>query len=121
MTSTGGIGRFAGSLSHPCHNPPVAVPLMSILLNRRAVLSAPLALTSLAPLNALAATFPTLAGPMSTPKGPTLDPGLALTRIGIGSCFNQNRDGGLLEVAIRSQPQLFLFMGDNVLRRYEQT
>lgn len=58
--------------------------------------------------------FPTLAGRMALPKDPALDPETVLTRIGIGSCFNQNRSGALLETAMRTKPQLFLFMGDNV-------
>jgi alkaline phosphatase D len=87
---------------------------MTGTLNRRALLGAPLALAALASLRALAADFPTMAGPLLVPKAPVLDPDLALTRIGIGSCFNQNRDGGLLDVAVKAQPQLFLFMGDNV-------
>lgn len=60
------------------------------------------------------AGFSTLAGRLSIPKAPTLDPDMLLTRIGVGSCFNQNRPGGLLDTAMRTKPQLFLFMGDNV-------
>lgn len=63
---------------------------------------------------ARAGSFPTLAGLLDVPVAPTLDPEVRLTRIGIGSCFNQNRDGALLETALRSRPDLFLFMGDNV-------
>jgi alkaline phosphatase D len=58
--------------------------------------------------------FTTLAGRLSIPKAPVLDPDTVLTRIGVGSCFNQNRPGGLLGTAMRTRPQLFLFMGDNV-------
>lgn len=62
----------------------------------------------------LSAGFPTLAGRLTLPKAPLLDPDTVLTRIGIGSCFNQNRSGALLETAMRTRPQLFLFMGDDV-------
>lgn len=58
--------------------------------------------------------FPTAAGPMPLPAAPVLDPELRLARIGIGSCFHQNRHGKLLGTAIRSRPDLFLMMGDNV-------
>ena len=87
---------------------------MTARLDRRQLLAAPLALAALAPGRALAGDFPTLAGLLSLPASPALDPDLALTRIGIGSCFNQNREGTLLDVAIKARPQLFLFMGDNV-------
>lgn len=87
---------------------------MTIITNRRALLGAPFALAASSQFSARAADFLTSAGPLSIPKAPVLDPGLALTRIGIGSCFNQNRDGGLLDVALKAQSQLFLFMGDNV-------
>lgn len=60
------------------------------------------------------AGFPTAAGPMKLPPGMALDPEKRLTRIGIGSCFGQDRPGGLLGTAIRSRPDLFLMMGDNV-------
>ncbi|WP_164157384.1 alkaline phosphatase D family protein [Sandarakinorhabdus rubra] len=80
---------------------------------RRDVLAG-LAGTALLPAAAQAGSFPTLAGLLDVPVSPTLDPELRLTRIGIGSCFNQNRDGSLLDVALRSRPDLFLFMGDNV-------
>jgi len=60
------------------------------------------------------AMFSTLAGQLSIPVSPTLAPDTLLTRIGVGSCFNQNRPGTLLSTAIRTKPQLFLFMGDNV-------
>lgn len=59
-------------------------------------------------------TFPTLAGRLSIPTAPLLDPERRLTRIGLGSCFNQQKDGALLGTALRSKPDLFLFMGDNV-------
>ncbi len=58
--------------------------------------------------------FPTAAGPLSLPAEPVLDPEKRLTRIGIGSCFHQQHDGKLLATAIRSRPDLFLMMGDNV-------
>ena len=87
---------------------------MTARLDRRQLMAAPLALAALAPGRALAGDFPTLAGLLSLPASPALDPDLALTRIGIGSCFNQNREGTLLDVAIKARPQLFLFMGDNV-------
>ena len=61
-----------------------------------------------------AAAFPTAAGPMSLPAAPVLDPGKRLTRVGLGSCFNQQLEGRLLGTAIRSRPDLFLMMGDNV-------
>ena len=85
------------------------------MISRRHVLGG-LAATSLAGCagGASRSGFPTLAGRMSLPPAPQLDPDTVLTRIGIGSCFNQNRSGALLETALRSQPQLFLFMGDNV-------
>jgi len=63
---------------------------------------------------AAAGIFPTAAGPMPLPAAPILDPELRLGRIGIGSCFNQNRHGRLLGTAVRSRPDLFLMMGDNV-------
>jgi alkaline phosphatase D len=58
--------------------------------------------------------FATLAGVLLVPVGPQLDPGRPLVRIGIGSCFNQEKDGALLGTALRTKPDLFLFMGDNV-------
>lgn len=58
--------------------------------------------------------FPTAGGALSLPPEPPLDPDLRLTRIGIGSCFNQQNDGKLLATAIRTRPDLFLMMGDNV-------
>jgi len=81
--------------------------------DRRALLAG-LAGTALLPGMARAGAFPTLAGRLDVPVAPTLDPERRLTRIGVGSCFNQNREGALLETALRTQPDLFLFMGDNV-------
>jgi alkaline phosphatase D len=81
--------------------------------DRRALIGS-LAGAALLPGVARAGAFPTLAGLLDVPVAPTLDPDLRLTRIGLGSCFNQNRDGALLETALRTNPELFLFMGDNV-------
>lgn len=67
-----------------------------------------------APAMATVGQFATGAGVLDVPIGPALDPEQRLTRIGLGSCFNQNRPGALLGTAIRSRPDLFLFMGDNV-------
>ncbi len=58
--------------------------------------------------------FPTAAGPVALPVEPVLDPEKRLTRIGIGSCFGQDRPGNLLATAVRARPDLFLMMGDNV-------
>lgn len=58
--------------------------------------------------------FATLAGRLSFPKAMPLAADTLLTRIGLGSCFNQTRPGALLGTALRTKPQLFLFMGDNV-------
>ncbi len=58
--------------------------------------------------------FPTAAGPIPLPASPLLDPERPLTRIGIGSCFSQQEHGRLLGTAIRSRPDLFVMMGDNV-------
>ncbi|BCW87436.1 hypothetical protein sos41_05650 [Alphaproteobacteria bacterium SO-S41] len=60
------------------------------------------------------AGFPTAAGPIRLPVSPVLDPEKRLGRIGIGSCFSQEKPGGLLGTAIRARPDLFLMMGDNV-------
>ncbi len=84
------------------------------MLNRRTILGAPLALAALGSARSFAAGFSTQAGGLSLPVAPVLDPELALSRIGIGSCFNQNREGTLLDVALKARPELFLFMGDNV-------
>ncbi len=87
------------------------------MISRRHILGGLLAggaLAGCAGGQGLAGGFPTLAGRMALPKAPRLDPDTVLTRIGIGSCFNQNRSGALLETALRTNPQLFLFMGDNV-------
>lgn len=81
--------------------------------DRRALLGG-LAGAALQPGMALAGQFPTLAGLLDVPVAPALDPDLALSRIGVGSCFHQNRDGALLDTALRTRPELFLFMGDNV-------
>lgn len=67
-----------------------------------------------APAVASTGQFLTGAGVLDVPISPVLDPEKRLTRIGLGSCFNQNRSGALLATAIRSRPELFLFMGDNV-------
>jgi alkaline phosphatase D len=50
----------------------------------------------------------------SVPVSPALDPGKAVTRLGLGSCFNQGRTGEILEAARRAAPDAFVFMGDNV-------
>ena len=54
-----------------------------------------LALAGCAPRRgaARADIFPTAARPMPLPAAPVLDPELRLARIGIGSCFHQNRHG----------------------------
>lgn len=64
--------------------------------------------------SAPAGAFPTAGGPLSLPGEPALDPETRLTRIGIGSCFNQQYDGRLLATAMRTRPDLFVMMGDNV-------
>lgn len=81
--------------------------------HRRAVLAG-IAGSALLPAAGQAGSFPTLAGVLDVPVSPPLDPTRRLERIGIGSCFHQNRDGALLDTALRSRPDLFLFMGDNV-------
>lgn len=86
---------------------------MEQAIDRRVILCG-LASAALLPQAALAGSFPTLAGLLDVPVAPQLDPDLKLTRIGLGSCFHQNRDGALLETALRTRPDLFLFMGDNV-------
>lgn len=53
-------------------------------------------------------------GRIALPRSPVLDIEKPLTRIGIGSCFGQDRPGVLLGTAIRSRADLFLMMGDNV-------
>ncbi|WP_353218341.1 alkaline phosphatase D family protein, partial [Sandarakinorhabdus sp.] len=63
---------------------------------------------------ARAGSLTTGAGQLNVPIAPLLDPDRKLVRIGLGSCFNQNRTGALLDTALRTQPDLFLFMGDNV-------
>ncbi|GGI92668.1 hypothetical protein GCM10007973_31260 [Polymorphobacter multimanifer] len=84
------------------------------MLTRRTFLGSIAATTALAGCTTSGPSFPTLAGRLSIPKAPTLAPDTLLTRIGLGSCFNQNRPGTLLGTALRTNPQLFLFMGDNV-------
>ena len=64
--------------------------------------------------------FATAGGRLDVPVSPALDPEKRLTRIGIGSCFNQSREGALLGTAIRARPDLFVFMGDNVYGDSEQ-
>lgn len=84
-----------------------------MMINRRHVLGA-LGASALAMPGPALGQFATGAGVLDIPASPLLDPEKRLTRIGLGSCFNQNRSGALLGTAIRSQPDLFLFMGDNV-------
>lgn len=90
------------------------------MLDRRALLGGMAGLAALAatgcagPRAAAVSEFPTAAGPIPLPVSPALDPEKRLTRIGIGSCFNQQLGGKLLGTAIRSRPDLFLMMGDNV-------
>lgn len=82
-------------------------------LDRRRLLLG-LSAGAMLPAAAAAGGFPTLAGVLDVPVSPPLDPQRRLERIGLGSCFHQNRDGALLGTALRSRPDLFLFMGDNV-------
>lgn len=83
-------------------------------VDRRVFLGGFVGAVLLPAVGAQAGNFPTLAGLLDVPEAPLLDPELKLTRIGVGSCFNQNRSGDLLDTALRSKPDLFLFMGDNV-------
>lgn len=62
----------------------------------------------------------TPAGRLDVPASPLLDPETNLTRIGIGSCFHQGKDAALLQTAMRTRPDLFIFMGDNVYGDSEQ-
>lgn len=89
------------------------------MMDRRAVLGGLAGLTALGVAGcttrrAPSAGFPTAAGTMALPPAPALDPEKRLTRIGIGSCFNQQTEAKLLGTAIRSRPDLFVMMGDNV-------
>lgn len=93
------------------------------LIDRRAVLGGLAGLAALTaagcatPRQAAATAnrgFPTAGGTLSLPPQPMLDPETRLTRIGIGSCFHQTGEGKLLGTAIRSRPDLFVMMGDNV-------
>ncbi len=53
-----------------------------------------------------------LAKPMLTPRAP--DASRLISRIGFGSCLHQDRPAPALEAALGAEPDLFLFLGDNV-------
>ena len=50
----------------------------------------------------------------SAPEFPLLDPAAALTRIGFGSCLEQNEEQPILDVVRNRDFDLFLMLGDNV-------
>lgn len=49
---------------------------------------------------------------VSAPAG--FDPARAITRIAFGSCAEQNKPQPIWDAVLAAQPQLFLFLGDNV-------
>ena len=88
-------------------------------LDRRTLLGGMASLATLAAAGCAAPRteargFQTMAGTLTLPQAPALDPDKRLTRIGIGSCFDQQVEAKLLGTAIRSRPDLFVMMGDNV-------
>lgn len=87
-----------------------------VAIDRRAFLSGlgALALSACATQGRPATGFPIAGGQIDLPRSPALDPDKPLTRIGMGSCFSQDRHGRLLGTAIRARPDLFVMMGDNV-------
>ncbi len=54
------------------------------------------------------------AGPAAAVKPRAPDTGARLSRIAFGSCLHQDRPAPTLEAALAFEPDLFLFLGDNV-------
>ncbi len=53
-------------------------------------------------------------GPIIGPKGVPIDRSVTLTKIGFGSCLQQERPMPIFDAIMKDKPQLFLMIGDNV-------